>query len=476
MKRLSLNRLSVKLGAILLAVVAVALGVVYAAVVPRLESRLVDAKLDELRTAAPALAFQLPVASPFLALESQIELAAAQVDARVVVLQRLTDQRVAVYADSNPVSQDLDGDPVAARAAAAGALAEGRVSRSGQELAEVAQPIPAAPDFILLLSARLDDALHSVELVRRSVLIAGGIAFAVSWFAGSMAALRLTRRIRRVEAAAERLADGDFSVQIADPSGDEVGQLARTFDRMRARLSDVDRARREFIANASHELRTPLFALAGFLELLADGDVEEATRRDFLETARGQVARLTRLATDLLDLSRIDAGQLGLESEPVDLGAAARALVDEFGPLAEGTGHALSAGSAGEVFATGDSERIRQIGRSLVENALRHTPGGTTIELRASVWVDRAELSIHDDGPGIAADEQERVFERFYRAEGSAAFGSGIGLAIARELAQRMGGTIALRSQPGDTTFTLVLPRAPVPAPFPRENALVHSR
>jgi signal transduction histidine kinase len=475
-RRLSLNRLSVKLGAILLAVVAVALGVVYAAVVPRLESRLVDAKLDELRTAAPALAFQLPVNSPFIALESQIELAAAQIDARVIVLQRLTDQRVTVFADSNPVSEDLEGDPVALQAVAGGDLAEGRVTRDGQELAEVAVPIPATPSFVVLLSARLDDALHSVELVRRSVLIAGGIAFAVSWFAGSMAALRLTRRIRRVEVAAERLADGDFDVQIADSSGDEVGQLARTFDRMRARLSDVDRARREFIANASHELRTPLFALAGFLELLADEDVEEATRRDFLETARGQVVRLTRLATDLLDLSRIDAGQLGLESELVDLAATAQSLVDEFGPLAEGSGHTLIVGSAGDVFAVGDSQRIVQIGRSLVENALRHTPGGTTIELRASVWVDRAELSAHDDGPGIGLEEQERVFERFYRAEGSAAFGSGIGLAIARELAQRMGGTIVLRSQPGDTTFTLVLPRAPAPAPFPRENVLVPSR
>jgi two-component system OmpR family sensor kinase len=474
--RLSLNRLSVKLGAILLAVLAVALGVVYAAVVPRLESRLVDAKLDELGTAAAALALQLPVNSPFIALETQIELASAQVDARVVVLQRLSDSRVAVYADSNPVSQDLEGDAVALAAVARGDFAEGRVTRDGQELAEAAVPIPASPSFLVLLSARLDDALHSVELVRRSVLIAGGIAFAVSWFAGSMAALRLTRRIRRVETAAERLADGDFGVEIADPGGDEVGQLARTFDRMRERLSEVDRARREFIANASHELRTPLFALAGFLELLADEDLEEGTRRDFLETARGQVARLTRLATDLLDLSRIDAGELGLESEPVDLGETAQALADEFGPLAEASGHRLTAGSAGDVVAVGDAERILQIGRSLVENALRHTPAGTSIELRATVWVDRAELSVHDDGPGIGLDEQERVFDRFYRAEGGAAFGSGIGLAIARELARRMDGTIVLRSQPGDTTFTIALPRARVPAPFPRENALVPSR
>ena len=465
-----LKSLSVKLGAILLAVVAVALGVVYVAVVPRLESRLVSAKLDELRTAAPALAFQLPVRSP-LELDDRVDLASAQINARVVVFQRLSAQRLAVFADSNPVAGGITLDGVALAAAAEAGRAEGRVTRSGQELAEVALPLVGNPNYVLLLSARLDDALHSVALVRRSVLIAGGIAFVVSWVAGSMAALRLTRRIRRLEDAAERLADGDFGTTVADTSEDEVGQLARTFDRMRVRLSDVDRARREFIANASHELRTPLFSLAGFLELLADEELDEGTRRDFLETARGQVERLTRLATDLLDLSRLDAGQVGLESEPVDLAATAQALVEEFGPLAEAGGHALRVGATGDVHAVGDPERVAQIGRSLVENALRHTPGGTLVEVRTTVWVDRAELSVHDCGLGISSEDQEHVFERFYRGDGSAAFGSGIGLTIARELAQRMGGTIELRSQPGDTTFTLVLPRAPTP--FPRENALV---
>jgi signal transduction histidine kinase len=362
---------------------------------------------------------------------------------------------------------------VALEAAASQGEAEGRVSRGGQEYAEVASAIPADVRYVLLVSARLDDALHSVGLVRRSLLIAGGIAFGVSWLAGATAALRLTRRIRRLEDSAERLADGDFAVAVRDTSRDELGQLARTFDRMRIRLSDLDRARREFIANASHELRTPLFALGGFLELLTDEDLDEGTRRDFLETARGQVDRLTRLATDLLDLSRLDAGQMGLESEPVDLAAAAGSLVEEFRPLADTTGHTLRAESRGDVVAVGDAERVTQIGRSLLENALRHTPRGSTVELKATVWVDRAELSVHDTGPGIAPEDLEHVFDRFYRGEGGAAFGSGIGLTIARELAQRMGGTIELRSQPGDTTFTLVLPRARTAIPFPRENALV---
>jgi two-component system OmpR family sensor kinase len=148
-------------------------------------------------------------------------------------------------------------------------------------------------------------------------------------------------------------------------------------------------------------------------------------------------------------------------------------LAEEFGPVADSSEHAISVAVPDEVMAMGDTERILRIGRSLVENALRHTPAGTSIEVRAGIWVDRAELSVHDDGPGVPEEEQELVFDRFYRGEHSSPAGSGIGLAIARELAQRMGGAIELRSEPGSTTFTLVLQRAPATAPFSRENALV---
>jgi signal transduction histidine kinase len=474
MRRLPLNRLSVKLSAILFAVVAVALGIVYVAVVPRLESRLVNAKIDELHKAAKVLPTQVNL-SP-LAIQQSVRLVAAQINARVVVFQRLGDDSLAVFADSSPVPGEIASDSVARAALADQDVRDGRSSRDDQEYAEVAFPARLSGGQVpgvVLLSTRLDDALTSVELVKRSLLIAGAVAFAISWFAGSMAALRVTSRIRRLEEAAERLADGNFDVPVRDDSVDEIGQLARAFDRTRIRLSQLDRARREFIANASHELRTPLFALGGFLELLADEELDETTRRDFLETARGQVGRLTRLATDLLDLSRMDAGQLELVTESVDLRAVAEALSEEFGPLAEGSGHRLGLVASGEAHALGDPERVQQIGRSLVENALRHTPGGTTVELRTGSRNGLAELEVHDDGPGIEADDREHVFERFYRGGSGAAFGSGIGLAIARELAQAMGGSIELESAPGGTGFRLMLPQAGSPAPFPRENALV---
>ena len=145
---------------------------------------------------------------------------------------------------------------------------------------------------------------------------------------------------------------------------------------MRVELAQLDRARKEFVANASHELRTPLFSLAGFLELLADEDLDEGTRREFLATTRSQVDRLTKLATDLLDLSRMDAGRL--EQEDIALAETVRVLAEELGTLADASGHTIEVEADDDAWALGDEERVLQIGRALVENALLHTPQGTS--------------------------------------------------------------------------------------------------
>ena len=245
---------------------------------------------------------------------------------------------------------------------------------------------------------------------------------------------------------------------MVDHGSDEVGQLARTFERMRLRLANLDRARGEFIANASHELRTPLFSLGGFLELLDDPDLDEATRDEFVGQMREQVARLTKLATNLLDLSRLDAGRLTVAREPLDLSELAGELVAEFGPRAAAAGASPRAPPAEPgVAAQGDGERVLQIGRVLVENALVHTPAGTTVRVSTAVDGGRATLTVANDGPAIPAEAQERIFERFYRLDGGRASGSGLGLAIARELAEVMGGRIELDSRDGWTLFTLVL-------------------
>jgi len=266
------------------------------------------------------------------------------------------------------------------------------------------------------------------------------------------------RRIRRLEAAADLIAAGNFERPIVDHGSDEVGQLARTFERMRLRLSNLDRARGEFIANASHELRTPLFSLGGFLELMADEDLDPATQAEFMATMREQVARLTKLATDLLDLSRLDAGRLTVRREHVDLSALAEVLADEFRAVALSSGHELELENGIETAALGDEERALQIGRILVENALIHTPAGTPVRIRTARQNGSALLTVEDEGPGIPAEHAGQVFERFYRVEGSVASGSGLGLAIARELAELMGGSVDLHTVPGRTVFALALP------------------
>ena len=170
---------------------------------------------------------------------------------------------------------------------------------------------------MLLLSTPIEDQLATVRVVKRRLLYATGVALAIAAILGGVAASLHARRIRRLERAANRIAEGQFDEPVVDLGGDELGELAAAFERMRVQLAQLDTARKEFVANASHELRTPLFSLAGFLELMADEDLDEETRAGFLATTREQVERLTKLSADLLDLSRMDAGRLRVEREEV---------------------------------------------------------------------------------------------------------------------------------------------------------------
>lgn len=486
MRRLTYLPLGVKLTAIIFAALIVALGVVYLWVVPRLESRLIDAKVRELREAATGLAFELdtaiggsgPVVADPVARGRRLEEVAQRIGGRATLMFRLNSRRseipdLRVLADTNSLgSRDITPDPVAASAAGSNRLVSGRGERDGEEYIEVATALPVTRDVVLLLSTPTENVLIGKAPVQRSVLIAGAIGLVGALLAGSLGAMRYVRRIRRLEAAAERIASGDLSQPVRVEGRDEIGQLARAFENMRARLEGLDRARREFVANASHELKTPLFALGGFLELMTEEDLDDETRREFAEQMASQVERLTSLTTNLLDLSRIDAGELVVEKEAVSMHAAAEQLVAEFAAAAEATDHTLAVGPAVDVAAYGDEERIVRIGRALVENALRHTPPGTHVSVRALARGTWAELRVSDDGPGIEADDLARVFERFYRGHGPAAHGSGLGLAIAREVAALMGGTLEVDREGDETVFVLTLERADEPT-FSRENERV---
>ncbi len=313
---------------------------------------------------------------------------------------------------------------------------------------------------MLLLSASLDRALGDVSLVKRRLLIAGGVVLALVFVVGYAGAWVFARRIRRLERAAERIANGMFDEPVVDAGQDEVGELARAFERMRRRLAQLDHARREFIANASHELRTPVFSLGGFLELLDDEELDEETRREFVTTMREQVQRLEKLATELLDLSRLDAGHIDLDREAVAVDEVARTAAGEFAAVALQRGHDLEVDAPRAVLAIADEQRLLQIARILLENALVHTPSGTHVWIEVTEDRGRARLSVSDDGPGIDEAEAANIFERFYRVDGAQASGSGLGLAIARELVRLMGGALELERSEGRTTFAVTLPAA----------------
>jgi two-component system OmpR family sensor kinase len=452
-----LRSVGARLSAALATVVLGALAVVWVALVPTLDHRLVAGRLSELAGSARGV---IRVTGQTPMSQDSVDEASTGADARVVYFKPLAPGTLLPFFDSSRLlsSADVAQDPVALRAARTPGVQRARVERGGDAYAEVA--LADGAGNVLLFSAPLRPTLKDVALVQSRLLWSGLVALAVALIGGFAAASIFARRIRRLERAAERIAAGDFAQPVVDRGRDEVGELAAAFDRMRERLARVDDARREFIANASHELRTPIFSLGGFVELLRDEDLDEPTRQEFLETMTEQVERLSKLATDLLDLSRLDAGPMRLTVEPVELAAVAKDLGEEFAAVARRLDHPLETDVAGGGVGLGDEERVLQIGRALVDNALLHTPTGTTVRIVAR----GAELSVEDAGPGIPPEQQERVFARFSRLEGSRASGTGLGLAIARELAERMGGGVGLESRPGRTVFTLRL------AAFSREN------
>jgi signal transduction histidine kinase len=463
-------------------VVVGALLIIYFMVVPSLQHRLVDTRIQQLERVAPDLRRDYEHTTTR---GTFVQAASARADARVATLAgfgpngfvQTTDYSLGV----EKAPDDLQTDPVALRAQETGHVAHGTVVRGHERFAEVGVPSRATGTMILLI-APLASQYQTIHVVKRRLLIAGLVGLLVALGVGYGGAWAFARRIKRLERAADRISSGRFDEPIQDASLDELGELARAFDRMRLRLAQLDDARREFIANASHELRTPLFSLGGFLELMDDEDLDEATRHEFLAAMREQVARLTRLATDLLDLSRLDAGRIRVDSEVFDLEPVAQAVAEEFSPVALANEHSLEvAPGNGGARAVGDPERVLQIGRLLVENAIVHTPAGTPVRVRVHDGDGRAVLQVEDEGPGIPEAHLEQVFERFYRAEGGRSSGSGLGLAIARELAVLMGGTIEVDSKPGRTVFSLALPSpeegedteeaAPAPA-FPRGTSL----
>jgi len=325
--------------------------------------------------------------------------------------------------------------------------------------------------FTITVSGAYTTRLATLDSVRGTLIFTGLIALVVSLVVGVLVARRMTTPLARLRRASSRLAQGKLDERAPRSDIVEIDDLAQQFNVMADRLSEslrlleADRDRlREFVADVSHELRTPIAALRAFTELQGDGEIDEPTRREFLDRSKEQISRLEWMSTNLLDLSRIDAGIFPLDMRPGDLRDPIRSVVEAHAELAEQRGVSLiSEVPPGPVMLRFDRERIVQLLSNLVGNGLKFTPRGGEVRVELTDVPEGATLVVRDSGPGILEAELPHVFERFFRGTNvgdARASGSGLGLAIARSIVEMHGGQIEVTSAIGQgSAFTVRLPR-----------------
>ncbi|MEV0400570.1 ATP-binding protein [Actinoallomurus sp. NPDC050550] len=287
------------------------------------------------------------------------------------------------------------------------------------------------------------------------------VALLISVVITQILAHGMTAPLREMTAVARAMARGDYRRRVRVTSRDEVGELGRAFNRMADDLAEVDRQRRDFVANVSHELRTPIAALRAILENVADGVTP--AEPEVLEGALAQVERLGRLVTQLLDLSRVEAGVVSLDLTSFEIGPFLEAAVTE-----------AQVGRPGPVFVVrtepglvvrADRDRLHQVVANLLENAARHSPPGGVVTVTAATRGQALRLEVQDEGPGIPVADRAQVFERFSRGSasqvGTAGGGTGLGLAIARWVVDLHDGEIAVADSPHGCLIRVVLPQPP---------------
>jgi signal transduction histidine kinase len=390
-----------------------------------------------------------------------------RVDARVVVAS------VVPNAPGVPsqIVYDTDNDERFPQNYTLHVLLTGRTfkTRTGSS-ATVVVPLPAGhpadplDQYVLIVRKRFTDVAATVAEVRNAFLAAAFIGLGVALVLGLALATTLTRRLARLRVSALRVtAEGSDAPTPRDERQDEVGDLARALSTMQIGLRRQEAARRAFVSTASHELRTPLTSLQGTLELLGDDldqghlDVPEARR--LVQGAQAELRRLGNLASELLDLSRLDA-DVPLRTEPVELSEVCRAVGAEFELRARDQEIELEVTTPpGPCWGAGDPGAVARIVRILVDNALKFAPPGSAVQVVPAYHGEGATVEVCDEGPGVPEADRERIFERFQRGSATTNEGGfGLGLAIGRELAERQGGSLELLDSAVGARFALRLP------------------
>jgi signal transduction histidine kinase len=305
---------------------------------------------------------------------------------------------------------------------------------------------------------------HFLGDVARALLIAVGVAAAGAMVLAWLLARQIVKPVESLTFAAEAMAAGDLGRRVTAPARDEIGVLARAFNTMADSRARLDGLRRNLVNDVAHELRTPLANLQGYLEVLRDGVT--APTPAVLAVLHEESLLLNRLVADLQELALAEAGQLPLVKEPVDIGELVAHVIDALRLQADAKNVTLVSDAAGMIpMAFVDADRVSQVLRNLLRNAIAHTPPGGTAAVAAMVQGDDIEVTVRDTGAGIAPEHLPYVFDRFYRADPArarATGGAGLGLAIVKHLVEAHGGAITVASTPGrGAVFTFTLPLAP---------------
>ena len=333
----------------------------------------------------------------------------------------------------------------------------------GLVILAVGVAVVGADVFTALMIEAGDSAEHARDMYSDSVttvvIAASVVAVLASVGLAIVLARMLARPLAEIGGAARRIADGDYAARVPREGPEELASLADSFNQMAASLERQEQMRRDFIANAAHELRTPLTNLQGYLEALRDGVI--VADRATYESLHEEADRLVRLSRSLDALAEGDAGSSPPATVELDLAAAVRSALDLAAPSIERAGLTLQTEVPATLPARADPDRIAQVLANLLSNAVRYTPSGGLITVRAERRPGDLLVSIANTSEGIPREDLDRVFERFYRVEKSrdrAHGGAGIGLAIVKHLVEGSGGRVGAESSEGLTRFWFSLP------------------
>lgn len=333
---------------------------------------------------------------------------------------------------------------------------------SGEAIGIVSQPVENAGEIagVLQVGSSRGDSEEVLRTILLAFLIAGPIVLLLAALGGYLMAGRALAPVRQITQLAATVDPADLDARLSlDLPDDELGRLAQTFDAMLARIERGFEQQRQFTADAAHELRTPLGFMRSQVDLMLRRPRSKAEYRAALELLDGDVDRMTRIVSALLTVSRSESGQLALHRVAFDLQELIRSNLDAYAALATERQITLVDESI-PVPLQADSDLLAQLLTNLIDNAVAHTPAGGSIAVGCASSDELVRLWVADTGSGIPLEHQERVFDRFYRVDSGRARsmgGAGLGLTIARAIAEAHGGTIALASTPGAGTLIEVM-------------------